>query len=158
MTILGVEKVVTAEGSRHDLYILDVLSSSHRIAYCAKCVSCFFLVLTAVVFRLSGSESIFVLVCFIFLQSHHVQMNYYVDSCSWCHQQWNCPHSRHSPRPCHPQSRATQQYLVLGTDSIDHSQPLALREPGDSRARLKSCLFKLHPPRSLRLLCNLLSF
>lgn len=74
--------MVTAEGSRHDLYILDVLSSSHRIAYYAKCVSCFFLVLTAVVFRLSGSESIFVLVCFIFLQSHHVQMNYYVDSCS----------------------------------------------------------------------------
>ena len=82
MTILGVEKVVTAEGSRHDLYTLDVLSSSHRIAYYAKCVSCFFLVLTAVIFRLSGSETIFVLVCFNFLQSHNVQMNYYVDSCS----------------------------------------------------------------------------
>lgn len=74
--------MVTAEGSRHDLYTLDVLSSSHRIAYYAKCVSCFFLVLTAVIFRLSGSETIFVLVCFNFLQSHNVQMNYYVDSCS----------------------------------------------------------------------------
>lgn len=61
--------MVTAEGSHHDLYILDVLFSSHGVTCYTKCVSCFFLVLTAVVFRLSGSESIFVLVCFYVFSS-----------------------------------------------------------------------------------------
>lgn len=65
MIILGGREMVTAEGSPRDLYILAILPS-HRIAYRAKCVLCSFLVLTAFAFRLSGSESIFVPVCFYF--------------------------------------------------------------------------------------------
>lgn len=61
--------MVTAEGSHCDLYILDILPSSHGITYYIKCVSCSFLVLTAVVFRLSESESLFVLVCLYFFSS-----------------------------------------------------------------------------------------